>query len=210
MSTVKHEIAVEPRSTKGKGNARRDRKAGRIPAIVYSKGREPEMISLGASDWEVLSHHELNLVYLKGLKGTTACMVKEVQMNYLKNYVVHIDFQAVNLNEAIQAAIRIHTVGEAVGVNRGGVLEVVAHQVQVEGKPAELPEFIEVDIAGLNIGDAVHVRDLTLPKGIKAVDEADMVVVHVVAGQSDEAAEEGENAAAEPELVKAKAEEAQD
>ncbi len=207
MSTVKHEIAVEPRGLNGSGNARRLRKSGRIPAVVYCKGKPSEMVSLAVGDWEALSRHDLNLVYLNGANGATACLVKEVQMNYLKNYVVHIDFQAVDLEEVIHAGVNLHTVGEAVGANRGGVLEVTLHQLQLSGKPAVLPESLEIDVTALNVGDAIHVRDIKLPAGVTALDDPGALVIRVAPGKvSDDASAEGE---AEPALVKAKAEAAQ-
>jgi len=212
MSTVKHEIAVEPRTLKGKGNARRCRKAGHIPAVVYSKKQDPEMITLKVGDWEALTQHDVNLVYLKSADKSTAALIKEVQVNYLKNHVVHIDFQAVDLEEKIHTTLNLHLVGDAIGANRGGVVEQVAHQLEVTGKPADLPEFIEVDVTRLNVGETIHVRDLVLSAGMTVTSDPEILVVHVVAehGEPESAAPEAEEAAAEPERIeKPKAEKAE-
>lgn len=204
MSTVKHEIAVEPRALKGKGNARRFRKAGRIPAVVYSRKSEPAMVSLSAGNWAALTQHDVNLVYLVDGDKKTAALIKEVQVNYLKDQVVHIDFQAVDLEEVVHAAVNLHLVGDAIGASRGGVVEQVVHALEIAGKPADLPEFIEVDVTALNVGAVLHVKDLALPAGISALGDPELLVVHVVAeiGEPEAVADE---AAAEPARV-AKAE----
>jgi large subunit ribosomal protein L25 len=95
MSTQGYELNVESRNVFGKGNARRSRKAGLIPAVVYSKGQEAQAIFVKEGDWAALANHDFEVVTLvEGSKKTNA-VVKEVQRNYLKDYVVHIDFHAI-------------------------------------------------------------------------------------------------------------------
>lgn len=206
MSMVKHEIAVEPRALKGKNNARRSRKTGRIPAVVYSRKSEPEMISLNAGNWAALTQHDVNLVYLVDGAKKTAALIKEVQINYLKNQVVHIDFQAVDLEEVVHATVNLHLIGDAIGAARGGVVEQITHALDISAKPADLPEYIEVDVTKLNVGETLHVKDLALPAGVTALADPELVVVHVVTEAAEPepeaapAAEAGE-AAAEPERV---------
>ena len=203
MSTVKkHEIAVEPRTLQGKGNARRLRKEGRIPGIIYSNGAVGTMVSIDAGDWAALTHHDVNLVYLNMKDRTIAAVIKEVQVNYLKNHVLHVDFKEVDLNAETTVSVNIHLVGEAAGVNHGGVLEQLVHHIDITGKPADLPEFLEVSVSDLEIGDAVTASQLPLPAGITLSADPEEVICHVIAEKEEVEEEPADTeAAAEPEVI---------
>lgn len=189
MSTVKkHEIAVELRTLQGKGNSRRLRKAGRIPGIIYSNGAAGTQVSLNAGDWAALSHHDVNLVYLNFQDHSVAAVIKDVQINYLKNQVLHVDFQEVDPNAETTVSVNVHLIGEAAGSNHGGVLEQLIHHIDITGKPADLPEFLEINVTALEVGEAILASQLELPAGVQLAVDPDEIVAHIVAEAGDEGA----------------------
>ncbi len=204
MSKEKHQIAVQKRSEFGKNASRRARRDGLVPVIVYAKGEAGVPYYVKAGDWEALSHHELHLVYLVDGRQETAALVKDVQVNYLKNHVLHIDFQAVDLNAEIHSEVQIHPVGEAYGAAHGGILEQVIHQITVSCKAQDIPESIGVDVSKLNIGDALHVSDIVLPAGVKLVGDGEAIVFHVVHEQAEEVEAPAAEELTEPEAIKQK------
>ncbi len=201
MSKETIKIAVEKRNEFGKNASRRARKAGLIPASVYSKGKEPQSFLVNADAWKVFSvHHASHMVTLVDGAVEIPALVKEVQFNHLKNYVLHIDFQQVDMDQEIVSAVAIHAHGESYGAAHGGVLEQELHELEVICHPADLPEMIQVDVSKLEIGQALHVSDIVLPAGVKCEADPEAVVFHVVRSNVDaEAAAEGE-----PEVIKEK------
>jgi large subunit ribosomal protein L25 len=113
-------------------------------------------------------------------------MVHERQHDIISHHLIHIDLYAVNLNEAVEANVPVVVVGNAPGVKEGGVLDIVLREIAVEALPGSIPEQIEVDVSNLNIGDNVHVRELTVPAGVKIVEEDDEIVLSVLAPQKAE------------------------
>ena len=201
-----HEIAVQPRTETGSGAARRARKNGQVPAIVYSKHTEPKQIYLNAGDWASVSRLNSQLLYLVDGSDKQVALVKEVQMNYLKNYCLHVDFQAVSADEEIHAAIALHPFGDCIGVAQGGVLEQSLHELPVQCKPGDLVEELRVNVAELGFGDRIHVKDLELPAVITSALDPETLLFHVVAPQEEIApAPADENAPTEPEAIKQKA-----
>ena len=131
MSKVNNEIAVQERREFGKNASRRARKAGQIPVSVYSKGKESRSFLIDADEWKVLSGHGAHMVTLLDGAKKIPALVKEVQFNYLKNYVLHVDFQEVDLNQEITDFVPIHAHGESVGAAHGGILEQELHELEV-------------------------------------------------------------------------------
>lgn len=207
-SKTNYELAVETRSELGKGAVGRARKAGKIPAVIYSRGAENAPLFVNAKEWEALSKHDFNLLTLLNGKKKTAAVVKEIQSNQLKSQVVHIDFQEVKMNEKITASIPVrHTHGEAAGVSKGGTLEQVVHEIEVKCLPGDLPEHLEVDVTALQVGDSLHVGDIVLPEKVELMTDAELVVFHIAKPISEESGsaegEEGEAAEAVEEAEEA-------
>lgn len=200
-----HEIAMQPRTETGSGAARRARKNGLVPAIVYSKHAEPKQIYLNAGDWASVSRLNSHLLYLVDGSEKQAVLVKEVQMNHLKAYCLHVDFLAVHEDEKIHATIAVHATGDCAGVAQGGVLEQNLHEIPVTCKPADLVEEIKVNIEKLGFGESIHLKDIELPAGISIHGDAEAVVFHVA---NPEKAKADEEAPAEPEAIKQKADKA--
>ena len=149
MSKVNNEIAVQERREFGKNASRRARKAGQIPVSVYSKGKESRSFLIDADEWKVLSGHGAHMVTLLDGAKKIPALVKEVQFNYLKNYVLHVDFQEVDLNQEITDFVPIHAHGESVGAAHGGILEQELHELEVTCRPDHLPEAIRVEGSAL-------------------------------------------------------------
>ena len=198
------QIKVAARAEFGNNAARRLRRQGLIPAIVYGNNKEPQALTVNADEWSAFSaRHGAHLVSLQLDGKEIPALVKEVQFNYLKNYVVHIDFQAVDLNAEISSTVPLHAFGDCYGAAHGGILEQELHELPVVCRPADLPESIKVDVTKLEIGDALTVADIELPAGVKADIDSEAVVFHVVRQQEEqepEAEAEGE-AATEPEAI---------
>lgn len=169
-----HELAVQPRTETGSGAARRARKSGMTPAIIYSKGSEPKQVYLNAGEWTSISNQKARFVYLVDGSDKQLALVKEVQMNHLKAYCLHVDFQVINADEVINASVAVHTVGECAA-------EVIQkkEEIAVLCKPADLIEEVKVDVEKLTSGATILVKDIELPAGVTLDDDADAVVIQV-------------------------------
>ena len=206
MAKVKHVLNVQARTAGGTGDARRLRKTGLIPAIVYGKGVEPKCISVDATEWQLLSRNELNILSLVEDGKETLVLLKEVQHDPIRNRTRHLDFQAIRMDQKIKAHVAVRP-GHAlpVGASAGGLLEQNLHEIEVESLPQDLPEEIIVDVSGMNLGDMIHVGDIQMPEGVTAVTHADIVVFTEVDESAAEAEEEAAPAegeeAAEPEVI---------
>jgi len=201
METV--EIAVEGRTERGRGAVRRLRQAGRIPAILYGPNRETLSVAVGRIDFErkVAPLEGAHLIRLQLTETPGAgvqdkmVLVRETQRHPVTGEVLHADFYEVDLTERQQVSVSLHFIGKAAGVVAGGILQPILREIVVECLPTEIPEFIEIDVSGLGIHDAVHVSDLTLPSGVTAVAEATQAVVTVVPPTIEAPAAEAEAAA---------------
>ena len=202
-------LPVFPREIIGKAS---HKLAGenRIPAVLYGPGRDTVSLSIDRHDFELLmAHHAAGSMIvelqIEGEKKPINAMIREMQTSPLKGQIVHVDFMVVQMNVAVHAVVALHFIGDAVGVKAGGILATNLHEINVEAKPGDLPEAIEVDVAALEIGDALHVSDIVAPKGVMILDDAEEAVVSVQAPRAE--VEEVVAEETEPELVGGKAEE---
>lgn len=206
MAKVKHVLNVQARTAGTTNDARRLRKTGLIPAIVYGKGIEPKCISVNATEWQMLSRNELNILSLVEDGKETLVLLKEVQHDPIRNRTRHLDFQAIRMDQKIKAHVAVRPGHELpAGASAGGLLEQNIHEIEVESLPQDLPEEIIVDVSGMNLGDMIHVGDIAMPEGVTAVTHADIVVFTEVdesaaAAEEEAAPAEGEEAA-EPEVI---------
>lgn len=194
-------IKAEVRSGRGKGPARQMRREGGIPAILYGRDVEPVALSISAKDWRLLEMHMRSNAVIKmeltesGKTQERPVMIKKVQKRPVDYSIVHIDFLQVSMERVVQVEVPIHLVGNPVGVVNGGVVDQHLRTVMVESLPGQIPERIDVDISGLDIGDAIHIKEISIP-GVKLLDAPDVAVVGVTPPEAEEAvaapaAEEG-------------------
>ena len=202
-------IQAEVRKERGKGQARKMRKAGVIPAIVYGRDVEPLALTISSKDWRRLeAHARSNAVIRMSVKGVEGgaerpVMIKSVQKQPVDHSVLHVDFLQVSMERVVQVEVPIHLTGAPVGLVKGGVIEQHLRTVMVESLPGQIPEKIDVDISLLDIGDSIHIGEISLP-GIKLLDHPDVAVVGVTPPEKEEvvapaaaaAPVEGEEAAA--------------
>ena len=196
------ELAVEcqKRAEGSKPNALR--RSGLIPAVLYGhKGSESISLTVKAKTVEtLLKKHVVNntLIDLSipDLSWTGKTLLREVQVHPWKGFPYHLSFFAVGSQDSLEVELSLNFVGESVGVKLGGgILDTVLTQLAVKCKPDSIPEAIEVDISNLNVGDALHIHELSLPAGVVALGEPNQVVVSVLGAQAG-SEEETEEAAA--------------
>lgn len=176
------DLNAEPRTVAGSRAVSRLRKAGNVPAALYGRQSAPANLQIHAKTFSKLlegSASDNILVSLK-ISGGTAdqlALVQEVQHDYIKGGILHVDFHAVAHDEEIHAHVPVVIVGEAPGQKHGGLVEAIHHDLEVRCLPKDLPEGIEVDVTSLQVGQGIHVGEIKFPEGVRCRLGADVVVV---------------------------------
>jgi len=201
------EINAQLRQDAGKGASRRLRRQGLVPAIVYGADREPQMISLVHN--ELVRYLEREAFYsqvldLKFEDKSEKVVVKDLQRHPARPFVLHADFQRISAEEKIRMTIPLHFLNESSSksVKRGGMLSHNLTEVEVSCLPKDLPQYIDIDVSDMEIGDIVHLSEIPLPKGVALAHAPDpdvpVVIAHGAQAQAEaveEGGEEGEGAA---------------
>jgi len=209
-------VTAEVRTSRGKNEARRTRRAGNIPAVVYGAFQDP--VSVAVNPREILkivrSTSGYNTIFNLSITGgeTTPVMLVDQQLDPIKGDLLHADLKRIDLTKRIRVTVPVHTEGEPAGVKvQGGLLEVVTRSVEIECLPDEIPESYTVDVSSLMIGQSKRASDIALSGSIKLMSPPDAVIAHVVALRAEEVAPAAEGAAApeaaagtpaEPEVIK--------
>jgi large subunit ribosomal protein L25 len=203
-------LSVSTRDSSGKGSARSLRKSGRVPAVIYGHGREPQTLSINTRDLEKLLEHisAENTVIDLDLDGRNSrTLNREIQRHPFKRQILHVDFQELVAGEKVIVRVPVILVGVPDGVRMdGGILDQTMRELEVEVDPANIPNHIEVDVTKMVIGSSLHVSDITLPEGVEVVAEEDASVAVVSAPRAvvEAVATEEAAAGAEPEVIRAK------
>jgi large subunit ribosomal protein L25 len=189
----KYQLTVTSREGTGRSASRRLRKAEKIPAILYGKHTKPENLAVNAPEFIKLLKEirgSAALIELKRDAGTAALsFLQEIQRDPITDKYLHLDLQEVKENEKMIINVTIHVVGEAYGVKtEGGILETTSHRLRIRCLPKDLPAFIEVDVAELKVGEAVHVRELKPIAGVEYLDDKNQTVVLCVEPPAEEVA----------------------
>ncbi len=210
-------LTAYPRALNRRGGARKLRSAGRVPAVIYGGQTKPQNLEIDLKSLEDLIHHAasenllVDLAVEQDARPKRLVLVKEVQHYPLTGKVLHIDFHEISETEKVTVMVPVEPVGEATGVkNGGGVLEHVLFKVKVRSLPKDLPEVIHVDVSRLEIGQAVHIGEITAPPGVEVLGDKNIPVLAVAAPitEAQEAAAEAAAAApGEVEMIKEKKEE---
>lgn len=213
MEQIKEQIRFqgEIREAKKKGAARKIRRAGFVPGVLYGPPDQPVLLKVDKKSAEktlrhLTTHNVMADLVLKsnGETKTIRTIVKEIQVDPLSGALLHMDFYRVRMDKPVVMEVPIQTKGESEGVKQGGVLDQELRELKVEALPRDIPERIELDIASLKIGDAVLVKDLKLPENVRVLEDAERVVVAVLAPRAEEeVAKQAEEVAAvaEPEVI---------
>ncbi len=209
-------VTAEVRSSRGKNEARRTRRAGQIPAVVYGAYQDPVTVAVDPREINkiVRSKTGFNTIFNLSIAGgeNTPVMVVDQQVDPIKGNLLHADLKRIDLTKRIRVTVPVHTSGEPQGVKvQGGLLEVVTRSIEIECLPDEIPESYTVDVSGLMIGQSKRASDVGLGGSMKLMSAPDTVIAHVVALRAEEtttaaegaaAPEAGAAAPAEPEVIK--------
>jgi large subunit ribosomal protein L25 len=207
----RQELSIMPRTGKGKQAAKRLRREGRVPAVLYG-GASPQAISVDPKAVLKMIHgHEgstqlLNLTE-NGGAATRMAIIRDMQFDPVSEDLLHVDLQEVSADRAINVSVAVHPVGEAIGVrDTKGILNLVLHEINVSCLPTNIPQRIDADVTNLAIGDVLTVRDLLVPEGVRVLNDPGQAVVTVSPPMAEEeaaapAAAAAVTAAAEPEVL---------
>lgn len=200
-------IEALPREIGSKGSRKQMRAAGKIPAVVYGRGTEPLNISLDTKSLKralntAAGSNVLLDLEIEGENGDIkeAVMVKELQRDPLqKDFFLHADLIRISLTDKIEVQVPLNFIGEAKGAKEGGVFQVQRREVGISCMPGDIPQYIDVSIEDLEIGDVVTVADLQLPQEIEILEDPSEGLASVLAPHEEKALEEGEEAEEEME-----------
>lgn len=172
-------FTVQPREGRGSQAARRLRRQGLVPAVVYGHKEATLSVTLSTDELHKAIRHGVRVVDLKVDGKTETVFIRDVQWDHLGKELLHVDFTRVAADERIVVTVPLELRGTAPGVTAGGVLDQPIHTLSVECLAISIPDSIRVPIGELQIDGAIHVRDLVLPPGVKAMADPDAIVVHV-------------------------------
>lgn len=195
----------------GKGGARKARAAGQIPGVLYGHGDDPVAVAVGSRDFELAlrGHKGGNPLVNLDLGGSEfTALIRDVQYDPINHSILHLDFHHISLTEKIEVEVSIHLTGTPVGVkDGGGILEHITRTVEVRCLPTAIPSAIDGNVEKLNVGDSLHVRDLTVTADVEILTDPETTIATVVAPTVMEevapadAAAAATEAAAEPEVI---------
>ncbi|MGE0085151.1 MAG: 50S ribosomal protein L25 [Desulfococcaceae bacterium] len=196
------ELKTNIRTTRGNGPSRSLRREGRIPAVLYGPGADTVMLSVGMKDLEKVVKARgagqllFNLRVENGESSTRIAMLKELQTHPVSRNYIHADFYQVNMDRKIRVNVPVTTKGKCIGVEMGGMVQIILRKLEVICYPKDIPHAVEIDVTSLNIGDSVHVKDLSI-EGLEFPAEVNFTVLTILGAsksreESAEAGEEGE------------------
>jgi len=204
-------LKATERTRTGSGVLKQMRREGFVPSVIYGGGTENKNVKVDAKELKEMLQHAASDSILVNLdiEGSSAqlAFLQDVQHNAITDAIVHVDFLAVNEKTEIHANLPLALTGEAVGTAAGGFLDQMLHSLEISCLPNDLPESISADVTHLDVGDVLHVGDMTFPEGVTPVLNADVVVALVVKARTalSEDAEDGEGSPTEPEVTGEKA-----
>lgn len=196
-------IDAKNRERKAKGDNRRLRRTGLVPAVIYGGPSAPQSVSVDDHQVEMIlrgARHS-NAVFNLAIEGgqTETTIIRDIQRHPVNAKMVHIDFQRVDLENEVEVSVQVHAVGSnPKGVKAGGILEHVTRSVDVRCKPMNMPKRLDADLTDLDMNQTFHVSDLVLPEGVEVLNEAETPLYVILPPKGEAEAGEG---AAEPELI---------
>lgn len=201
-------IAAEPRSSRGKNEARRLRVQQRIPAVVYGTGKEAVAVTVSPKEVNKILHSGsgVNTIFNVDVSGleNTPVMVVDWQHDPVKNNLLHVDMLRIDLNKRLRVKVPVHPIGDPKGVKaQGGLHEIVSREIEIECLPDDIPEKFDIDVTYLMLGEALRASEVPLTGSMRLVGSPEQVITHVIAARGlPETAEEEAAKTAEPEVIK--------
>lgn len=206
-------LFVTKRNTVGKGAARKIRREGFIPAVLYGREIEPISLTVNPIDLKKALSTEAgeNTLLELHVKGdgeeiTKIALLRDVQYDNLTSRPIHFDFQEILMKELITVKVPVEVVGKAPAIQEGGILEEILREIEVECLPASIPNVIEIDVSQLGIGDSIHIGDLTLPEGVTVLHDPDETIITILSPVMEEVKPAAAEAAAPAEGAEGEAE----
>jgi large subunit ribosomal protein L25 len=187
MDRVK--LQIRPREGRGTKDAKALRASGEIPGVIYSATTETQPIVVNARALRQAvagGLHTILDVTLDGDGASRPVLIKDLQLDPVRGRVVHIDLHEIRLDQVIQTVIPVHLEGHAEGVNMGGALNQPVHELHVDALPADLVDFITVDVSALEIGQSIRLADIPAPQGVTFTDDPESTVIATIAAPVSE------------------------
>ena len=204
------QVSVKPRNELGSRANKRLRDAGMIPGVIY--GHKEAVVPITLPRKETVNHltHGAHVFDLSIDGKSEKVLVKEVQYDHLGKDVLHVDFARVSLDEKVEVTVPLELKGEPKGEKDGGVLQQVLNELHVECLVTDIPDKIVHNVSDMALDDVVHIKDLKLPQGVKALHDEDAIVVQVKEIKEEETAPAAAEGEAEPEVIGKKKEEGEE
>ena len=188
---AKSVMNVETRVRIGKGGSRKVRQDGLVPAVVYGKGVEALNLRLDPKALQQAVATEAGWNTLITLKGDgpfdgLVVILKDMQIDAIRRNPTHVDFLAIDLKKTLAVMVPVQPVGKAQGVVEGGTLQLIRHELEVYCLPTNIPTSIEIDVTALNVGEVVHIDEVSLPEGVESQHDVNFTVLTVVGRMAEE------------------------
>jgi len=185
MATTVKELKATARPKSGKGAARAERRAGRVPGVIYGNNQPPVTISVDDRELRqrILAGRFLTTIYDIELEGKKHRVIpRDFHLDPVRDFPIHVDFMRLGEGATIRISVPLHVVKSegAPGIKRGGTVNVVAHALELECSVDNIPQYIEADASALEIGHSLHLSDIKLPAGVKSLTRADATLVTIV------------------------------
>src|SRR5713226_1055019 len=184
MTTVK-DLTATARPSVGKGAARAERRAGRVPGVIYGNNQPPTPISVDDADLRqrILAGRFLTTIYDIDLEGKKHRVIpRDFHLDPVRDFPIHVDFMRLGEGATIRVSVPLHIqrADASPGVKRGGTVNIVTHTLDLECSVDNIPQYIDADISGLEISHSLHLSDITLPSGVKSLAREDITLVTIV------------------------------
>jgi len=190
------ELNAEKRQSIGKGESRALRRGGRIPAVLYGPDIQPVSLSINEHEFTTLlknAKSSQQLIKIDTDDGEQrSAMIKELQTKPVTGKFLHVDFYKVDMNRKIRVRVPVIVKGKSIGVEMGGLLQIIRHKLEILCLPLEIPEAIEIDVTDLDVGDSIHVEDILSQDGIEIPADVNFTVITVLAPKKEAVEEEEE------------------
>jgi len=204
MPTV---IEAQVRTSGGKNANNRLRRSGKIPAVIYGRGKQPVVVAVNPNEVKAILYSESgrNTIFAVSVDGSEQnnAMVKDYQLDPVHGNLIHADFLEIAMDRLLELTVNIEVVGEAEGVKLdGGIMDIVTRSIDVECLPSDIPESIKVDVSALKINDYIRVKNIQPDAKVKILTDPEVVIVTIVPPIKEEVPVEAVPETAEPEVIK--------